>query len=72
MTRYRTYICGGPWELQPDTSDCPNNAQHTPSPRGYVAWHEWAERMRRTHRVTRCRGCGLWTTYVVLKGAKRP
>jgi len=67
--RRRTYICGVPEDPQPDTSDCVNNAQHTPAPRGYVAWHSWVEQVRRTHRATRCRGCGLWAVYV-LKGAK--
>lgn len=25
----------------------------------YVAWHDWAEAMSRTHKQRRCRGCGL-------------
>lgn len=30
---------------------------HTPAPTGYLAWHEWAEGMSRTHRQRPCPGC---------------
>ena len=33
---------------------------HTYGPSGYVAWHEWAERMAETHDQEQCSGCGLW------------
>lgn len=44
--------------------ECPSWEQHEPEPTGYVAWHEWAGKMMRTHRQTRCTGCDLlviWT-----------
>jgi hypothetical protein len=39
---------------------CPDIATHTPSPTGYLAWHAWADEMSKTHRSTRCPGCGLY------------
>jgi hypothetical protein len=33
-------------------------------PRGYVAWHEWAEEMSKTHVQKRCPGCGLFKIWV--------
>lgn len=39
--------------------DCPAVETHTACPSGYVAWHEWAERMSKTHRQKRCPVCGL-------------
>lgn len=45
-------------------SPCPNAAAHTPCPRGFIAWHEWAEAMSRTHRQVQCRGCGRWAIWV--------
>lgn len=38
---------------------CPNEAQHTLGPDGYVAWSEWARKKRETHDQVRCDGCGL-------------
>ncbi len=43
---------------------CPNEAQHTPHPRGYLAHGEWAEGMARTHRQVRCPGCGLFAIWL--------
>jgi hypothetical protein len=37
---------------------CPNAAEHTKAPEGYLAWHDWAERKSKTHRQRRCKGCG--------------
>lgn len=42
---------------------CPSADLHTPAPTGYVAWHEWAEAMSRTHRqrlCSECRGRVIW------------
>jgi len=38
---------------------CPNAANHTKGPEGYLAWHVWADKMRRTHNQSPCPGCGL-------------
>jgi len=64
------YICGTDERTFPDepptdgTLACPNIADHTPSPRGYVEWHGWAARMQRTHVTRRCPGCGLYKIWV--------
>lgn len=39
---------------------CPNRADHAEEPSGYLQWHEWAKRMSKTHKQSRCPGCGLW------------
>ena len=39
---------------------CPNTAAHTYGPTAYLAWHEWAERMSKTHDFSKCPGCGLY------------
>jgi hypothetical protein len=46
------------------TERCPNLANHTPMPDGYLARQERAEELMRTHRQTRCPGCGLWAIWV--------
>lgn len=43
---------------------CPQVDQHTPAPDGYIAWHEWAEEMTKTHRSTRCPGCRLYKIWI--------
>jgi hypothetical protein len=54
-----TYVCGDDRPV-PDTSDCPNSAEHTPCPTGYVDWHEWAASMHYQRRTQhKCPGCGL-------------
>lgn len=37
--------------------------KHTPSPSGYVEWHEWAERKAKTHDQTQCLVCGRWAIW---------
>jgi hypothetical protein len=37
--------------------------KHTPQPESYLAWHEWAEQMARTHDQHQCGGCGLWAIW---------
>lgn len=49
---------GGALVADPPTTDA--CVPHTPSPSGYLAWHEWAEQMAKTHEQHRCPGCGLW------------
>lgn len=45
-------------------SDC----KHTPSPNGYIQWHEWAEKMEKTHVQERCPICGLWAIWKARAG----
>jgi hypothetical protein len=41
-----------------------NQCHHTPCPASYLAWHDWAARMARTHRQLRCPTCGRWEIWV--------
>lgn len=43
---------------------CPKEAQHTPGPKGYATWFDWAKKMSKTHRQTRCEGCGTYSVWV--------
>lgn len=68
MTRYAIRLCGGPEDPATYTRhiegvDCPNEAEHTPDPRGYVAWHEWAVEMEKTHKQYACPGCGRYAIW---------
>lgn len=47
---------------------CPGVEAHTPDPRGYHAWHEWAAEMSRTHRQVRCSHCKLLAIWVPKPG----
>lgn len=63
-TTYRVYLCGDDDPSPDDTSDCPQRDQHTPAPKGYVAWHEWAARMNYYGwRQRKCPDCGLYTIW---------
>lgn len=42
---------------------CPDRAKHTPAPRSYLAWHEWAEEKSKTHTSTRCPTCDLYAIW---------
>lgn len=44
--------------------DCPEKARHTRYPEGYLQWHAWAEKKAKTHRSTRCKGCGLFAVWM--------
>lgn len=46
-----------------NAEDCPDIEKHTACPSGYLAWHEWAEKMSKTHKQKRCPTCGLWTIW---------
>lgn len=61
---YKIYLCGLD-EPVADDSDCVSNDAHTPAPRGYIAWHEWANKMGKTHRQVECSGCGLLKIWMV-------
>lgn len=62
MARYRIHLCGADPDppLVDDNPDCPNSANHVRSPRGYVEWHEWAEKQAETHEPAKCPGCDRW------------
>lgn len=41
---------------------------HRPDePTDYLAWHDWADKMAKTHVQIRCQGCGLYKTWVPKK-----
>jgi hypothetical protein len=40
--------------------ECPQRELHTEGPRGYVAWHAWADRVGPRYSQQRCPGCGLY------------
>lgn len=42
-----------------EQAECPT-LDHNQGPAGYLAWHEWAERMSGTHTQRRCPSCRLW------------
>ena len=42
---------------------CPDHRRDD-EPKGYLAWHEWAEQMSKTHRQERCPECGYWHIWV--------
>lgn len=42
---------------------CPNVEDHTTCPEGYIQWHDWAERMSKTHKQRECPGCGLYAIW---------
>jgi hypothetical protein len=48
---------------------CPSFEEHTPCPSGYIDWHEWAARMKRTHRQIKCGGCGRYSIWEPLPPA---
>lgn len=43
---------------------CPDRDKHSPQPEGYLQWHAWADKMKRTHRQIRCPTCGLYAIVV--------
>ena len=47
---------------------CPESGRHTPAPKGFREWHEWAGEKSRTHHQIQCPGCGLWTIWVRNEG----
>lgn len=59
----RLVCCGGGPMVTP-YPDCPNAADHTPCPGGYVAWHAWAAATAKTHTQRVCDGCGRWNIWV--------
>lgn len=47
-------------KIRAEQDRCPNVAEHVYGPDGYIQWHAWAQKMSKTHRQTRCPGCGFW------------
>ena len=45
-----------------ERDDCPE--KHTPCPRGYGAFLNWAEKMENTHKQTLCDVCGFWSVWI--------
>lgn len=50
---------GGGWPGKPLTC-----ADHTPSPERYLAWHEWADKMTKTHKQIQCPECQMWMIWI--------
>ncbi len=38
--------------------------KHTPHPSGYIEHSEWARKMLKTHKQSRCPVCGLWSIWM--------
>ena len=38
--------------------------KHIYGPSGYVVWHEWAEKMSKTHRQVKCKGCNRFMIWI--------
>ncbi len=64
MTRYRLYLCGLDGPIEVPNPDCPNAAEHTPSPTRYLHLSGWAEEMAKTHTQRRCEDCGRLVIWV--------
>jgi DNA-directed RNA polymerase subunit RPC12/RpoP len=46
--------------------DCPDAAKHTKQPDGsdgYIQWHAWAAKKRKTHTQHRCPTCGFFAIW---------
>lgn len=48
----------------PTTYKC--GAVNKDEPIGYIDWHAWAERKKKTHKQQQCPDCGLWHVWVPL------
>lgn len=66
---YRLYLCPVDEPLVDPNPDCPSHELHTPQPRGYINWHDWAASMNyKGSRQRKCPGCGLYNIW----GGGRP
>jgi len=43
--------------------NCPEKHKHTQCPKGYIQWHEWAEKKSKRHFQVLCNGCGRLTIW---------
>lgn len=48
------------YEVMMGRRPCPRAELHYDLPEGYVAWHETVSKLAKTHRQSKCPGCGLW------------
>lgn len=49
----------------PKVDDCPDAAaKHTPCPKSYLGWHDWAAHKAKTHRQIKCPTCGFYAVWV--------
>lgn len=55
-----------------EASKCDRRCGLYNPPPGYLAAHEWAERMMQAHEQRQCPGCGLWTIWVRKRRATVP
>lgn len=50
---------------------CPELKHHVKGePEGYLQWHAWAEKKIKTHKQSRCPGCGLYVIWTSKKTGK--
>ena len=42
---------------------CPNRANHTEGPDGYIVWNEWVEAIAKTHKQSMCPWCELFVIW---------
>lgn len=69
MKTYAIYLSSPDQHPEVPNPLCEQAELHTPCPSRYVPWHEWAERMARTHAQQRCPACGKWFVWTPEKGA---
>lgn len=43
---------------------CINKSNHTECPEGYLAWHNWAQKISKTHKQIKCQACGFLTIWI--------
>ncbi len=55
------YLRPCPNQAEHGRSTCPGRTNHEPA--SYLAWHEWAARMAKSHTQHRCPGCGYWRVW---------
>lgn len=62
---YKIYLCGDDdGRLVVPNPECPNAAEHTPMPPGYVERFEWANELKKTHRQVQCPECHLYNIWI--------
>lgn len=60
----RIYLCPPVESLVDPNPDCPGSDLHSPEPRDYVGWFEWAARMAyKGNTQSRCPGCDRYSIW---------